>query len=84
MFLQVSVPQYIRLMSIQNETIKLDRMMKELAKIHTPQQLMADHSWREMVLIHRAMEKLLPDDVKKYFFVSGPPAPLPTICNIQL
>jgi hypothetical protein len=58
----VSLPQYNRLMSLQRETIKMDRVMKDLARVYTPQQLLRDPSWKELMLIYRAMAKFLPEE----------------------
>ena len=60
----VSIPQYIRLVNLQDATIEMDRYMKQLAMKFSPQVLMTDPSWRELVLIYRSLEKLLPEDVK--------------------
>jgi len=60
----VSIPQYLRLESLQKATIDMDRHMKQLAMRNTPAQLNRDPSWRELVLIMRSLIKLLPDDVK--------------------
>ena len=61
----VSVPQYVRLVNLQEATIEMDRYMKKLAMKFSPRVLMSDPSWRELVLIYRSLEKLLPEEVRE-------------------
>lgn len=61
----MSIPQYMRLINLQNATIDMDKYMKNLAKKFSPKVLMADPSWRELVLIYRSLEKLLPDEIRE-------------------
>ena len=61
----VSIPQYMRLVNLQNAVIEMDIYMKNMAKKFSQEVLMADPSWRELVVISHSLKKLLPEAVKE-------------------
>ena len=62
---QVSIPQYVRLVNLQNFAIQMDRYMKKLAAKLSPNDLMNDPNWMQLVLIHKSLGNLLPEEVKQ-------------------
>lgn len=58
----VSYPQYIRLMKLQEKTLKLDQIMRKLANGRDPAMLAENPKWLELVALRQSLQKLLPAD----------------------
>lgn len=62
---QVSIPQYMWLIDLQNATIEMDKYMKKMSKKFSRKTLMADPKWREMISLYISMEKLIPKAIRE-------------------
>ena len=60
----VSIPQYMRLVNLQDAVVELDRYMKVLAIRFGPKILKNDQSWKELVKIYHSLKSLLPQEVR--------------------
>lgn len=62
MGMRVSYPQYLRLVAIQKEVIKMDQVIRSLLKTHDPEVLAADPYWHELLDLYNSLKKMLPQD----------------------
>ena len=58
------MPQYLRLKTIQDEVLKMDHYLKVLAKTYSPEELNSDPNWKELLQMHSALSKFLPNGTK--------------------
>ena len=59
---QVSLPQYLRLMELQEKVLKLDQVMRKLSDGVDPDKLAASAKWGQLVSMRQSLQKLLPED----------------------
>ena len=59
---RVSLPQYLRLMELQEKVIKLDTVMRKLSDGVDPQVLASSAKWNQLVSMRQSLQKLLPDE----------------------
>ena len=59
---RVSLPQYLRLMELQEKVLKLDAVMRKLSDGVDPDKLAASTKWNQLVSMRQSMQKLLPED----------------------
>jgi len=59
---QVSLPQYYRLMELQEKVMKLDAVMRKLSTDVSPDQLASNQKWNQLVSMRQSLQKLLPDE----------------------
>ena len=59
---QVSLPQYLRLMELQEKVLKLDHVMRRLSDGVDPEKLDASPKWGQLVSMRQSLQKLLPED----------------------
>ena len=59
---QVSLPQYLRLMELQEKVLKLDQVMRRLSDGVDPDKLAASAKWGQLVSMRQSLQKLLPED----------------------
>ena len=59
--MRVSYPQYLRLKAIQAEVIRMDQMIRRMAKSHTIDELNQNPHWLELVDLYESMKKILPE-----------------------
>ena len=62
MGMQVSYPQYLRLISLQAKVVKLDKLMRKMLKMKTLDELQKIPKWNTLVSLHAALEKMLPQN----------------------
>ena len=60
MGMQVSYPQYLRLITLQAKVVKLDKLMRKMLKMKTLDELQKIPKWNTLVSLHEALEKMLP------------------------
>ena len=71
LLLQVSYPQYIRLMKLQEKALKLDTIMRKLAEGRNPAQLSENAKWNELLALRQSLQKLLPADHPEFELTSN-------------
>ena len=59
---QVSLPQYLRLMELQEKVLKLDQVMRRLSDGVDPEKLAASAKWGQLVSMRQSLQKLLPEN----------------------
>ena len=59
---QVSLPQYLRLMELQEKVLKLDLVMRKFSDGVDPDKLAASSKWGQLVSMRQSLQKLLPED----------------------
>lgn len=57
---QVSLPQYYRLMELQEKVMKLDAVMRKLEEDVSPEKLESSGKWNKLVSMRQSLQKLLP------------------------
>ena len=62
MGMQVSYPQYLRLVALQAKVVKLDKLMRKMLKTRTLEELQTIPKWNTLVALHDALKKMLPQD----------------------
>ena len=62
MGMQVSYPQYLRLVALQAKVVKLDQLMRRMLKTRTLEELQTIPKWHTLVALHDALKKMLPQD----------------------
>ena len=62
MGMQVSYPQYLRLVALQAKVVKLDQLMRRMLKTRTLDELQNIPKWHTLVALHNALKKMLPQD----------------------
>lgn len=65
--LQVSYPQYMHLMSLQEKAMKLDTAMKKISQQSTAENLAKNPKWNTLVELRQSLSKLLPADHANIF-----------------
>ena len=59
--IQMSYPQYWKMMELQRKVLKLDSVMKQIAeKVNDPKRLEKSLKWQELTALRAAMEQLMP------------------------
>ena len=58
----MSLPQYYRLMELQEKVMKLDAVMRKLSADVSPDQLASNQKWNQLVSMRQSLQKLLPDE----------------------
>ena len=59
---QVSLPQYYRLMELQEKVLQLDGVMRKLTKDVNPDKLASSQKWNQLVSMRQSLQKLLPQE----------------------
>jgi len=59
---RVSYPQYLRLVAIQREVIRMDRTIRAMLNIYDPIQLAKNPYWMELVELYDSLKKMLPPE----------------------
>lgn len=62
MGMSVSYPQYVRLRNIQREVIRMDQVIRKMARSHDPLDLAQNPHWVELLELYDALKKMLPED----------------------
>ena len=60
--MRVSYPQYLRLKAIQNEVIKMDKMIRSMVARYDLEELETNQYWVELLELYETMKKILPAD----------------------
>lgn len=60
--MQVSYPQYLRLVELQDKVIKLDKVMRRMQSQMSREELEAVPRWHTLVALHNSLSKMLPPD----------------------
>ena len=59
---QVSMPQYARLMALQDKVVKLDGMMRKIQETaKDPESLAMNPKWQMLVELRQSLDKMLPN-----------------------
>ena len=59
---QVSLPQYYRLMELQEKVLQLDGVMRKLTEDVSPDKLASSQKWNQLVSMRQSLQKLLPQE----------------------
>ena len=62
MGMQVSYPQYLRLVALQAKVVKLDKLMRKMLETRTLEELQKIPKWNTLVALHDALKKMLPQE----------------------
>lgn len=62
MDMQVSYPQYLRLVALQRKVIKLDQILKRMKTMRPIEELEEMPQWKKLVTLHESLSKLLPPE----------------------
>jgi hypothetical protein len=62
MGMQVSYPQYLRLVALQAKVVKLDKLMRRMLETRTLEELQTIPKWHTLVALHDALKKMLPQE----------------------
>ncbi|TRY61418.1 hypothetical protein TCAL_15000 [Tigriopus californicus] len=62
MGMSVSYSQYVRLRNIQREVIRMDKVIRKMARSHDPVELAQNPHWLELLELYDALKKMLPED----------------------
>jgi hypothetical protein len=74
MGMRVSYPQYLRLVAIQREVIKMDQTIRAMVRTHDPQELADNPHWMELLELYDSLKKMLP---LEYLATVGNANPIP-------
>ena len=58
---RVSLPQYLRLMQLQEKVLKLDAVMRKLSEDVDASKLASSSKWNQLVSMRQSLQKLLPE-----------------------
>ena len=58
---RVSLPQYLRLMELQEKVMKLDSVLRKLSDGVDPEKLAGSSKWNQLVTMRQSLQKLLPE-----------------------
>ena len=59
---KVSLPQYLRLMELQEKVLRLDQVLRRLSDGVDPEKLAASAKWGQLVSMRQSLQRLLPED----------------------
>merc|ERR1712108_101774 len=62
MGMRVSYPQYLRLVAIQKEVIRMDVTIRAMLRNYDPVELAQNPYWMELLELYEALKKMLPAD----------------------
>ena len=59
---RVSYPQYLRLVAIQREVIRMDQTIRTMLKVYDQMELAQNPYWIELVELYDSLKKMLPPE----------------------
>ena len=62
MGMRVSYPQYLRLVAIQREVIRMDQTIRHMLTKYNPVELAQNPHWMELLELYDSLKKMLPPD----------------------
>ena len=62
MGMRVSYPQYLRLVAIQKEVIRMDQTIRSMLATYDPVELAQNPYWMELLELYDALKKMLPEE----------------------
>ena len=62
---RVSYPQYLRLVAIQQEVIRMDMTIRSMLQTYDPVELSQNQYWIELLELYNSLKKMLPEDYKE-------------------
>ena len=65
---RVSYPQYLRLVAIQREVIRMDQTIRAMLNLYDPMELAKSPYWMELIELYDTLKKMLPP---KYLYSVG-------------
>ncbi len=74
MGMRVSYPQYLRLVAIQREVIKMDQTIRAMVRQYDPVELAENPYWMELLELYDSLKKMLPPE---YLATVGNTNPIP-------
>ena len=60
--MRVSYPQYLRLVAIQREVIRMDQTIRHMLNKHNEMELAQNPHWMELLELYDSLKKMLPED----------------------
>ena len=60
--IRVSYPQYLRLVAIQREVIRMDQKIRHMLSMYNEMELAQNPHWMEILELYDALKKMLPAD----------------------
>jgi len=72
MGMQVSMPQYLRLVALQEKVIQLDKILRKMKQYKTEEELAQLPQWQRLVSLHGSLKKLLPEDYSQFEKMEDP------------
>jgi len=58
---RVSYPQYLRLVAIQREVIRMDVTIRSMLQTYDPMELSQNPYWMELLQLYNSLKKMLPE-----------------------
>ena len=62
---RVSYPQYLRLVAIQQEVIRMDMTIRSMLQTYDPVELSQNQYWIELLELYNSLKKMLPESYKE-------------------
>ena len=62
MGMRVSYPQYLRLVAIQREVIRMDQTIRHMLTTYNPVDLAQNPHWMELLELYDSLKKMLPPE----------------------
>ena len=62
MGMRVSYPQYLRLVAIQREVIRMDQTIRHMLNSYDPVELANNPHWMELLELYDSLRKMLPPE----------------------
>ena len=60
--MRVSYPQYLRLVAIQREVIRMDQTIRHMLSTYDEMELAQNPHWMELLELYDSLKKMLPED----------------------
>ena len=60
--MRVSYPQYLRLVAIQREVIRMDQTIRHMLNKYNEMELAQNPHWMELLELYDSLKKMLPED----------------------
>ena len=68
--MRVSYPQYLRLVAIQREVIRMDQTIRHMLNKYNEMELAQNPHWMELLELYDSLKKMLPEDYLEQQLIS--------------
>ena len=68
--MRVSYPQYLRLLAIQKEVIRMDQTIRHMLNKYNEMELAQNPHWMELLELYDSLKKMLPEDYLEQQLIS--------------